>query len=88
MESVRPAFVHQVFLSVMPLLFKAGSKWCMIRGVFALMLLSVFKNKGKQAQFAKATGHQMELLSGPLGTAEGCSVVQSESKWTTLLLLV
>lgn len=53
MESARPACVHQGSLGVMPLLFEAGSKRCMILGVFALMLLLVFKNKGKKAQFAQ-----------------------------------
>lgn len=84
--SSRPACVHQVFLSTMPLFFKAGSKWCMILEMFALMLLLVFKNKWSPV-CPGPTGHQTEPLSGPPGTAEGCSI-QSESKWTTLLLLV
>jgi len=37
----------------MPLLFEAGSEQCMVLGMFALMLLLVFGNKGKTAQFAQ-----------------------------------
>lgn len=54
MGSARPAGVHRVFPSVMPLLVDAGSKWCMALGVCTLtMLLLVLKNKGMKAQFAQ-----------------------------------
>lgn len=52
--SARPAGVHRVFPSAMPLLVEAGSKPCMALGVCTLMmLLLVLKNKGMKAQFAQ-----------------------------------